>query len=72
MEKNIDDLKTEVQQIIDLIAAKKFQQAIEKHADASDLLDDLIDHADDDDTVVELSRYQILLNHLHQKIHNTQ
>jgi len=70
MAEAFDELKTEVQQIIDLIAAKQFQQAVEKHADASDLLDDLIDHAEDDDTLVELSHYQVLLNHLHQKIHN--
>ncbi len=69
MDTKIDDLKKKVQQIIDFIAAKQFQLAIEKHADASDLLDELIDHTDDDDTLIELSQYQVLLNHLHQKIH---
>jgi uncharacterized protein HemY len=71
MENKIDNLKQEIQQVIDLMASKQFQEAIEKHASASDFLDELIDHADDDDTLVELSRYQVLLNHLHQKIHNS-
>lgn len=70
MENKIEVLKQEIQQIIDLMAAKQIQRAIEKHADASDFLDELIDHADDDETVIELSKYQVLLNHLHQKIHN--
>jgi hypothetical protein len=70
MENKIEVLKQEIQQIIDLMAAKQIQLAIEKHADASDFLDELIDHADDDETVIELSKYQVLLNHLHQKIHN--
>jgi len=64
------ELKELVQQIIDAVAAKQLQLAVEKHADASDLIDDLIDHAEDDDLLVELSKYQILLNHLHQKIYN--
>ena len=70
MANELDQLKTEVQQIIDCIAAKQFRQAIAKHADASDLLDNLIDHTEDDEQLVELSKYQILLNHLHEKIHN--
>jgi CRISPR/Cas system CSM-associated protein Csm2 small subunit len=70
MENKIEVLKQEIQQVIDLMAAKQIQRAIEKHADASDFLDELIDHADDDETVIELSKYQVLLNHLHQKIHN--
>lgn len=70
MADEFDQLKQEVQQVIDLAAAKQYQQALEKLADASDLLDDLIDHADDDDNLVELSKYQVLLNHLQQKIHN--
>lgn len=70
MAESFDELKHEVQQVIDLIAAKQYRQAVEKLADAGDLLDDLIDHADDEDNLMELSRYQVLLNHLQQKIHN--
>lgn len=70
MENEFENLKSEVQKIIDLIAGKQFQEAILVHADASDLLDDLIDQTDDDENLVELGKYQILLNHLHQKIHN--
>lgn len=70
MTEPFDQLKQEVQQVIDLIAAKHYQQAIEKLSHAGDLLDELIDHADDEDNLIELSRYQVLLNHLQQKIYN--
>ena len=70
MEDQFEQLKAETQQIIDLIAAKQYQEAIEKHSDASEFLDELIDHAGDDADLVELSKYQVLLNHLQQKIHN--
>ena len=70
MTDKFDQLKNEVQQVIDLVAAKQYRKAIEKLADTSNLLDDLIDHADDDENLVELSKYQVLLNHLQQKIHN--
>ena len=71
MTEKLEQLKQETQQVIDLIAGKSYQQAIEKHADACNLLDDLIDHADDDEDLAELSRYQALLNHLHQKIYKS-
>ena len=70
MNNQLEQLKQEVQQIIDLVAAKQYHQAIEKLSDSSNLLDDLIDHADDDGDLIELSKYQVLLNHLQQKIHN--
>jgi hypothetical protein len=71
MTDQFDQLKQLTQQVIDLIATKQYQQAIEKQGHASELLDELIDHADDDTDLVELSRYQVLLNHLQQKIHNS-
>jgi hypothetical protein len=61
-------LKNNVQEIIDLIVAKNATEAHAKLATVSEQLDDILDHSDDDDDLIELSKYQVLLNQLHQKI----
>jgi hypothetical protein len=61
-------LKTDVQEIIDLIAAKNAKEANNKLVDVSEQLDDLLDTTDEDEELVEISKYQVLLNQLHQKI----
>lgn len=61
-------LKADVQEIIDLIAAKNAKDANNKLVDVSELLDDLLDTSDEDEDLVEISKYQVLLNQLHQKI----
>ena len=61
-------LKNNVQEIIDLIVAKNAIDAHAKLAEVSEQLDDILDHSDDDDDLIELSKYQVLLNQLHQKI----
>ena len=61
-------LKAEVQEIIDFIAAKNAKDANNKLVDVSEQLDDLLDTSDDDEDLVELSKYQVLLNQLYQKI----
>ena len=61
-------LKAEVQEIIDFIAAKNAKEANNKLVDVSEQLDDLLDTSDDDEDLVELSKYQVLLNQLYQKI----
>jgi hypothetical protein len=71
MEAKFNNLRTAVQEIIDLVAAKRYQEAIEKHAFANEELDEMIDHSDDDADLRELSRYQVLLNQLHEKIYKT-
>ncbi len=63
-------LKKEVQEVIDLIAEKRYQDAIEKLSAAGDYLDEILDHSNDDDDLIEVSRYQVLLNQLQQKIHS--
>lgn len=67
-EDNYLALKNNVQKIIDLIASKNAIEANSKLADVSEQLDDILDHSDDDDDLRELSKYQVLLNQLHQKI----
>ena len=61
-------LKESVQKIIDLIALKKFKEANNKLVEVSELLDELLDFSEDDDDLMQISRYQVLLNQLHQKI----
>ena len=61
-------LKDSVQEIIDLIALKNFKEANNKLVEVSELLDELLDFSEDDDDLMQISRYQVLLNQLHQKI----
>ena len=69
MEKNpFEELKKGVQEIIDLMAAKDNKSANNKLLEVSDKLDDFLDHTDDDEDLREISKYQVLLNQLFQKI----
>lgn len=68
MEINFTELQINVQQVIDAIAAKDLKTANNSLTDASELLDELLDYAEEDEDLIEISRYQVLLNQLHQKI----
>lgn len=61
-------LKNDVQEIIDLLAKKQTREANNKLVEVSGLLDELHDFSEADEDLLEISRYQVLLNHLHQKI----
>ncbi|WP_244283496.1 hypothetical protein [Flavobacterium hercynium] len=63
-----EELKESVQKIIDLIAAKQSKEANNKLLEVSDTLDEMLDHAEEDEELREISRYQVLLNQLHVKI----
>lgn len=68
MEKQFEELKNKVQMVIDLIGSGQHKEANNAHVDASELLDELIDFVDDDEQIIEVSHYQVLLNQLQQKI----
>ena len=68
MENKFVNLKKQTQEIIDLIANKNYLDANFKLSEVSELLDELFDFSDDDADLVEISRFQVLLNKLHQKI----
>lgn len=69
MENNqFEELKNGVQEIIDFIVAKDFKSANNKLWEISEKLDDLLDHFDLDEELIEISKYQVLLNQLFQKI----
>lgn len=63
-----EELKNGVQEIIDLIANKDNTSANNKLLEISEKLDDFLDHTDDDEDLREISKYQVLLNQLFQKI----
>lgn len=62
------ELKANVQEIIDLIAAKNAKEANNKLVEVSDQLDDFLDFSDEDEDLIEISKYQVLLNQLQQRI----
>lgn len=69
MERNkFENLKANVQEIIDSIAAKNLNAANDKLQEVSAELDELLDLSDDENDLMEISRYQVLLNQLHRKI----
>jgi hypothetical protein len=63
-------LKVQVQEIIDTIAAKNLKAANNKLQEVSAELDELLDLSDDENDLMEISRYQILLNQLQRKINS--
>lgn len=66
--KRYEELKNSVQEIIDLIVANDNKEANNKLTLVSEILDELLDHAEEDEELIEISRYQVLLNQLYQKI----
>jgi CRISPR/Cas system CSM-associated protein Csm2 small subunit len=67
-ENKFKELKNGVQEIIDFIASKNGREANNKLVDVSEELDELLDHTDDDEDLREISKYQVLLNQLQQRI----
>ena len=63
-----EELKNGVQEIIDLMVAKDLKSANNKLLEISEKLDDFLDHTDEDEDLIEISKYQVLLNQLFQKI----
>ncbi|TRX24301.1 hypothetical protein FNW25_11985 [Flavobacterium franklandianum] len=63
-----EELKNGVQEIIDLIVAKDNKAANNKLLEISEKLDEFLDHTDEDEDLIEISKYQVLLNQLFQKI----
>ncbi|WP_304200871.1 hypothetical protein [Flavobacterium alvei] len=68
MKSQFEELKNGVQEIIDFIAAKDNKSANNKLLEVSDKLDDFLDHTDEDEDLIEISKYQVLINQLFQKI----
>ena len=67
-----EELKNGVQEIIDLMAAKDHKSANNKLLEVSEKLDEFLDHTDEDEDLIEISKYQVLINQLFQKINPEQ
>lgn len=63
-----NNLKNQVQEIIDLMVKKDFIKANFKLREAGEYLDELLDFSEKDEDLIEISKYNILLNQLQQKI----
>ena len=63
-----NNLKNQVHEVIDLMAKKDFLEANFKLLDACEYLDEVLDFSENDDDLIEISKYQVLLNQLQQKI----
>ena len=62
------DIKSRVQEIIDFVAHNNYETAKIKIKEVSDTLDEILDVSPDEDDVMEISRYKILLNQLLRKM----
>ena len=68
MEDRFSEIKKDIQLIIDCMAIKNFSEASIKLIEVSDDLDDMMDATDDEIVLREISKYQVLLNHLQIKM----
>lgn len=62
------ELKNSVQEVIDLIATNNTKEAGNKLIIISEQLDEMLDFAEEDEDLIEISKYQVLLNQLFLKI----
>ena len=68
MKDRFSEIKNDIQLIIDYIAMNNFSEASIKLIEVSDDLDDMMDATDDEIVLREISKYQVLLNHLQIKM----
>ena len=68
MEDRFSEIKKDIQLIIDDMAIKNFSEASIKLIEVSDDLDNMMDATDDEIVLREISKYQVLLNHLQIKL----
>lgn len=68
MEDRFSEIKKDIQLIINNMAIKNFSEASIKLIEVSDDLDDMMDATDDEIVLREISKYQVLLNHLQIKM----
>lgn len=57
-----------IQIIIDKMANKEYKTANQQLVILSEKIDDLIDTTTEDEMLVELGKYQVMLDHLHLKL----
>ena len=68
MENKFDAIKKDIQFIIDHMAIKNFSEASLQLVQVSEALDEMLDTSEDEAVLREISKYQVLLNHLQMKM----
>lgn len=70
MKNKFHDIKSLVQEIIDLIAKKENEKAIFKISTLNELLDELFDFSTSDRDLVSISQYKKLVKQLEKKLND--
>ncbi len=68
IEDKFTEIKKDIQLIIDNMAIRNFSEASIKLIEVSEDLDEMLDATDDEVVLIEISKYQVLLNHLQIKM----
>ena len=61
-------LHSNIQEVIDAIASKEFRTASSKLEKVNNTIDVYLDTTSDDELLLELSKYQLLTEHLQNKL----
>lgn len=69
-ENQFESIKNHVQDIIDLIVARENPKANIKIAEINQLLEELVDFSTNDEELIEISKFQLLLSQLKTRIQN--
>ena len=62
------EIHDKIQIVIDSIAVNESDKAINLLVSINEQLDDLLDQTDEDEDLVEISKYQVLVNQLYVKV----
>ena len=64
----LTNLHSAIQEVIDAIASKEFRTASLKLEKVNNTIETYLDTTSDDEILVELSKYQVLAQHLQNKL----
>jgi len=64
----LTNIHSAIQEVIDAIASKEFRTASLKLETVNNTIDAYLDTTSDDEVLVELSKYQVLTQHLQNKL----
>ncbi|WP_320815596.1 hypothetical protein [Flavobacterium sp.] len=68
----LTNLHSAIQEVIDAIANKEFRTASLKLEKVNNTIDTYIDTSSNNETLIELSKYQVLAQHLQNKLNESE
>jgi hypothetical protein len=68
----LTNLHSAIQEVIDAIASKEFRKASLKLEKVNNTIEAYLDTTSDDEILVELSKYQVLAQHLQNKLNESE